>query len=78
VGGIARRLEKLEALMPETENPSEYAATHEMIRRALDRIALLRVRQGVAAEDLNLETEEDREACAIFEALREHLEWGEG
>jgi hypothetical protein len=70
-------LEKLEALMPEPENP-DATATHEMIRWALDRIALLRVRQGVAAEDLNLETEEDREAWAIFEALGEQLEWGEG
>ena len=67
--GIERRLERLEALAADTGNP-DAAAAHERIRWALDRVALLRYRQGVAVEELNLETGEDREAFAVFEALR--------
>jgi hypothetical protein len=71
-----QRLERLEALAPEPESPD--AGAHEKIRRALDRIALLRHRQGVAADDLSLESDEDREAWAIFDADRKRAERGEG
>jgi hypothetical protein len=56
-----RRLERLEDLLGAPESP-DVAAARETIRAALDRVALLRRRQGVAAEDLSLESDEDREA----------------
>jgi hypothetical protein len=67
-----RRLERLEALVEEPESPD--AGAHEKIRRALDRVAFLRRRQGVAADHLSLKSDEDREAWAIFERLGEIAE----
>ena len=72
-----RRLERLEALVTEPESYHS-TAEREKIRRALDRVALLRRRQGVAADDLSLESAEDREAWTIFAAGREQAERGEG
>ena len=64
-----RRLERLETLVPEAEDP-EAAAASEEVRWALDRVALLRVRQRVAPCDLVAETEGDERALVIFESLR--------
>jgi hypothetical protein len=72
-----RRLARLENLLGEPESP-DTAAAHEKTRRALDRVALLRHRQGVAVDDLSLESDEDREAWAIFDAARKQAERGEG
>jgi len=72
-----RRLERLEDLVGAPERP-ERANAHEKIRHALNRVALLRRRQGVAAEDLSLTSDEDREAWAIFEAGVRQAERGEG
>jgi Asp-tRNA(Asn)/Glu-tRNA(Gln) amidotransferase A subunit family amidase len=72
-----RRLERLEDLIGPPARPDATAA-HEKIRRALDRVAALRRRQGVAVEDLSLETDEDREAWAIFDAVRKQATRGEG
>jgi hypothetical protein len=71
-----RRLERLENLLGPVESPNE--AAHEKIRRALDRVALLRYRQRGAVDDLSLESEEDREAWAIFDAARKQAERGRG
>jgi hypothetical protein len=71
-----RRLERLEDLLGPVESPD--AAAHARIRAALDRVALLRHRQGVAADDLSLKCDEDREAWAIFDAGRKQAERGEG
>jgi hypothetical protein len=64
-----RRLDRLENLMGPVESPDSSDA-HEKIRRALDRVALLCARQRVTADDLHLESDEDREAWAIFDAGR--------
>jgi hypothetical protein len=72
MGSLERRIEALERRVGQPENPHA-AAARERIVWSLDRIALLRVRQGVVANDLVLETEEDREAWAVFEALGERI-----
>jgi hypothetical protein len=71
-----RRLGRLEDLLGPIARPD--ATAHERISRALDRVALLRRRQGVAADDLWLESDEDREAWAIFDAGRKRAQRGEG
>jgi hypothetical protein len=72
-----QRLERLVDLMGPVESPDSSDA-REKIRRALDRIALLCYRQRVAADDLRLESDEDREAWRIFDAGRKQAERGEG
>jgi hypothetical protein len=70
-----RRLE--ERIGPPSEadpRAAEPAARHEMIRSALDAVARMRWEQGVAAEDLVPENEEEREALSIFEAMRVQIE----
>jgi len=54
------------------------ARAHERIRRALDRVALLGWRQGVGPDELVLESDEDREAWAIFDYGRKRAQRGEG
>jgi len=80
-GRNQRRLERLEALVSEggrsPEETEAHERTHERIREALDRVALLRFRQGVGASELVPESEEDVQVLAIFEALGERVE-GEG
>jgi len=71
-----RRLERLVDLLGPVESPN--AAAHEKIRAALDRVALLGHRQGVAADDLSLESDEDREAWRIFDTCRKQAERGRG
>jgi hypothetical protein len=56
------------------ERAAERAARHEMIRSALDTVARMRWEQGVAAEDLVPENEEERQALSIFEAMRVQIE----
>ena len=75
MGSLERRMEALEGRMGPQENP-QATAQRERIVWALDRVALLRYRQGVAYDDLVLETEEDREAWAICEALSGRLHDG--
>jgi hypothetical protein len=79
-GGLRmkRRLERLEALVSEGGRPAEDTEAHERIRAMLDRVALLRFRQGVAASELVPESEEDVQVLSIFEALGERVERGEG
>jgi hypothetical protein len=72
-----RRLERLEALVGEPAGQHS-TAEHEKIRGALDRVVLLRRRQGVAADDLSLKSDEDRQAWAIFDAGRKQAERGRG
>jgi hypothetical protein len=71
-----RRLERLEDLLGPVESPDAHA--HDKIRRALDRIARLRYRQRVAADDLSLQSDEDRFSWAIFDAARKQAEGGGG
>ena len=77
MSNLRRRLDRLGASLQPTERLMEKGG-HEEIRRALDRVALLRHRQGVAADDLSPESEEDRQAWAIFDAGRKQAERGEG
>jgi hypothetical protein len=72
-----RRLERIEDLLGPLESPDSSDA-HEKIRRALDRVALLRHRQRVAADDLSLQSDEDRFSWAIFDAARKYAEGGGG
>jgi hypothetical protein len=72
-----RRLERLEALVGEPEHQHS-RAKHEKIRGALDRVAILRHRQRVAADDLSLQSDEDRFSWAIFDAARKQAEGGGG
>jgi hypothetical protein len=71
---MKRRLDRLEALVSEGGRPSEDAETHERIREVLDRVALLRFRQGVGASELVPETEEDVRVLANFAALAERIQ----
>ena len=70
-----RRLE--ERIGPPSEadpHAAERAAEHERISPALDTVARMRWEQGVAAEDLVPENEEERQALSIFEAMRVQIE----
>jgi hypothetical protein len=72
-----RRVERIEDLLGPLESPDSSDA-HKKIRGALDRVALLRRCQGVAADDLSLKSDEDRQAWAIFDAGRKRAQRGEG
>jgi hypothetical protein len=50
-GRNQRRLERLEALVSEGGRSPEETEAHERIREVLDRVALLRFRQGVGASE---------------------------
>lgn len=82
MSSLKRRLDRLGTSLQPTERTMEAGghlpAEHEAIRSALDRVALLGHRQRVAVDDLSLESDEDREAWAIFDAGRKRAQRGEG
>ena len=73
MGSLDRRLEALEECVGSLENPYA-AARRTKVIWALNRMAQLRVRQRVPWDEIVLETEEDREAWGICEAMRERRE----
>ena len=64
---------RLEGRIEPPEDPNA-EARRKTIRAALETLARLRREQGVAGEDVVSETEEEREALSILEALRERAE----
>jgi len=75
MGSLERRLEALEGRIEPPED-AHAADRRKRIREALNTVARLRVRQGVAACDVVPETEDERRACADFEALAELVDDG--
>jgi hypothetical protein len=75
MAGLERRLEALEGRIEPPDDPHS-EARRKRIREALNTVARLRVQQGVAACDVVPETEDERRACADFEALAELVDDG--
>jgi hypothetical protein len=71
--GLKDRLQRLEGRVGPSGKSDAYYTARKRITSALDRVALLRVRQEVAAVELVLESEEDRATWSVFEVLAERL-----
>ena len=72
MGSLNGRLVRLKGRIEPPENPSA-EARRKRVRAALETLARLRREQGVAGDDVVPETEVEREALSILEAIRVSL-----